>query len=831
MSKVPSSYFTFLRLGGLLLLATVGLGFASSPAVATTYQTQAFYTGHAICGSADLRTGKLLPACGYSKATKIGKAVGKCPSGSFFDIGKWACYSCPSGFKRTANAVDTQVACVKDIPDERKSAIYVSQHKSCPSGSFGDPRNGGECWKCPSGYGRTMSSVDAWDACGAAFKQARRAEFVDRACPEGTFGDPNGKCYKCPDGFNRTASAVTANDACIRTELLKPAEQKAALTCKEGEHFDLIDGGTCWSCPQGSTRSLSNVKANDACEYEEMRWEPTKRATNGLFALPGGAEVAAQVIAQRTRIDSVLAKLSDSNSQTDREVAAKGWELVNATPGDSAVLKAAVYDHVFHIIKNGAKTKAEKDLLAYYAAYVQQSRQLAAYEMQGAWKSWKLGQDIKKGQRNGTNLMNTFDYGVAPPDMKSLVAGAMEMGPSAAIILATVAMHAAETSSAALANVSATVATAIRPYTWHQAIARINAKIAQGAIQLGSRSAASTAGAAMSSAMTGPAAILSAMAIIGTISTEQFLAQVKEESVINDAVETAKKPVDLRRLIMTEEGRTEALTNWVMMTEKPIEPHPILWKKMLMEAGVGASVPPVVLEGNKVEIDMSASSIKWQRLKGAARDVAIGDDGMRFHVEMAKGAIKLAAKGQDWRALPGAATRIAVSGQLAWVVNSAGHIFRWQNGKWVRVNGPVATDIAAGASDKDVWILGGNGKAVDQGVYRFNGTGWQQIAGAGARIAIADTSPWVVNSKGEVWFMQNDKWAKDKAAPKAVDIGASKAGVWLVGGPESKGNFGIYKLDGGKWVRQSGAATNIAVGPDGLPLVSNATGEIFVMER
>ena len=130
-----------------------------------------------------------------------------------------------------------------------------------------------------------------------------------------------------------------------------------------------------------------------------------------------------------------------------------------------------------------------------------------------------------------------------------------------------------------------------------------------------------------------------------------------------------------------------------------------------------------------------------------------------------------------------------------------------------------------------MWILGGNGKAVDQGVYRFNGTGWQQIAGAGARIAIADTSPWVVNSKGEVWFMQNDKWAKDKAAPKAVDIGASKAGVWLVGGPESKGNFGIYKLDGGKWVRQSGAATNIAVGPDGLPLVSNATGEIFVMER
>ncbi|MEQ9559337.1 MAG: tectonin domain-containing protein [Rhodospirillales bacterium] len=843
MNKFLPAYFAAPKIAFIVLLLTAAVGLAPAPAAAASYQTQATYTGHAICGAADLRTGKLLPACGFAKATKTGKAVGKCPAGAFFDIGKWACYSCPSGFKRTANAVDTAAACAKSVPAERKGAIYASKHKSCPSGTFGDPRNGGECWQCPAGYGRTMAAVDAWDACGAAFKQARRAEFIDRVCPEGTFGDPNGNCYKCPDGFHRTAAAVTAGDACIRTEILKPAEEKEALTCKAGEHFDLVDGGTCWSCPAGATRSLANVKSNDACEYLEMRWEPTKRATNGLFGIPGGVEIAAQVIGQRKRIDDVLQKMSESGQQAQRDTAAKGWELVNATPEDSAVLKTAVYNHVFHAIKNGAKTKAERGFIDYFTSYVQQSRMLAAFEMQGAWKSWQMGMDLKRASRSGTNLANTFDFGEAPPDMKGLVAGAMQLTPAAAIVTAAVTLYGLETASTAIGNASAALATAIRPYTYQAAMKAIEKSIERGAIQLGGRSLSSAAGASMS-AMTGPIAIISAAAIIGSIATEQFLAQLKEEAVINDAVLTAKKPVNMQRLTLTEEGRTELLTNWALMTEKDIKPNAIAWQMLLLENGAGPKIPQVTLEGDKVTINQpsqsgsasAAAAAKWQQLSGAARDVAIGADGTRFHVEMAKGspangAIKMAAKGENWRTLSGGATRIAATDISVWVVNGAGEIYRWQKGKWLKVNGPVATDIAVGGTDKEVWILGGNGKAADQGVYRMHGANWQQMSGAGARIAIADTTPWIVNAKGEVWHMTGGKWAQDRNAPKAVDIGASKAGVWLVGGPQGQGGYGIYKLENGKWVRQPGAASNIDVGPDGLPLVSNAGGDIYAMER
>ncbi|MGA0395077.1 MAG: hypothetical protein ACO3MW_13575 [Rhodospirillales bacterium] len=46
----------------------------------------------------------------------------------------------------------------------------------CPKGTFHDPRNGGECWSCPRGYGRTAHAVTANKAChkGETFKKANR---------------------------------------------------------------------------------------------------------------------------------------------------------------------------------------------------------------------------------------------------------------------------------------------------------------------------------------------------------------------------------------------------------------------------------------------------------------------------------------------------------------------------------------------------------------------------------------------------------------------------------------------------------------------------------
>jgi len=137
--------------------------------------------GHSACGGID-QYGKLQPPCGFKKATYIKKAIKSCPKGTFAGAG--ACYTCPTGFKRnTLRKVTHEKACRKAISAKTAAASRIGSAK-CPSGSKFDPRNGGECWSCPSGFGRTAAKVDKWNACGKVGKKAQSATFKKRACPD-----------------------------------------------------------------------------------------------------------------------------------------------------------------------------------------------------------------------------------------------------------------------------------------------------------------------------------------------------------------------------------------------------------------------------------------------------------------------------------------------------------------------------------------------------------------------------------------------------------------------------------------------------------------------
>lgn len=89
----------------------------------------------------------------------------------------------------------------------------------CPAGSFVDPRNFGECWTC-SAKVRTVHAVTSASACGGhVFDGAgTRARFV-----------------------------------------------RSLWGCGAGQFFDLVDGGSCWSCPAGTHRGFGHVKSEGAC--------------------------------------------------------------------------------------------------------------------------------------------------------------------------------------------------------------------------------------------------------------------------------------------------------------------------------------------------------------------------------------------------------------------------------------------------------------------------------------------------------------------------------------------------------------------------------------
>ncbi|MBE0529446.1 MAG: hypothetical protein IH626_01380 [Rhodospirillales bacterium] len=791
-----SALRTFLARGALLVLAAFGV--MAGVSEATAQQTQAaFSEGHAICGAMDLKTNKVLPPCGFAKSTYTRKAVGNCPKGSFFDLGTWSCFSCPSGFNRTGFAVDTPQACSRQISPDYKRATRVSGQKSCPGGSFFDGRNGGECWSCPSGFGRTMSAVDAWDACGKVFETARKAEFIDRICAEGAFPDPNGGCYTCPAGYRRTAAAVTAHNACFRDEELKAAEKMASLSCPAGELFDFVDGGTCWTCPTGAARSVSGVKTSQACEYTNMRWESAKRTPNGLFNLPGGHEIAAQVITERTRIDAVISKFiseSDLKKTESDELKTKAWDLIRTTPESSPILKAAVYDHVVDLVKNGAKTKPERDLLNYLAVYVQQSRLLAATEMQKVWQSWVRGRQALTASR-GNNMVNAYDTGVAPPDMAGLVGDVMSLAPGAAIVMTFYGATAAEGVSPALAQLTARFAMAIFPNRFREATVA-----AVSAARTGATAAASSASAGIG-AFGGPLIILTATSVLATIATDIALDQNKQEAIVNDALQTAQKPVNLARLLLTDDGRTEVASNWALMTQEPYKPNARTWAALMPQtqqtsAGGNAS-QTLALVGERVVVNgpsgaAAQGASKWVKIDGAARDVAIGSDGTVFVIGTTQEGsgyqiFKRAKTATTWTKLSGAATRIAVFGTQAWVVNSKGMIFAQSGTGWKKVPGPAAQDI--GASAKGVWIIGVDGK-----IHQRAGNGWQYVPGNAQRIDIdQDGRPWVVNEQGNI-FVHNNNLQWDRLPGAAVDVAVDIPGAAQVVGSDGK----VYVFNGTK---------------------------------
>ena len=145
----------------------------------------------------------------------------------------------------------------------------VASAQVCPQG-FLDPRNGGECWECPAGFNRTIFSVTAANACEAAlpatFSSAVRHGRAD--CEAGDVTDPRngGECWRCPPGLVRTWSPVDGPAACGQPggvfDRKQPATFIKRVGCNQGEFSDI---GWCWTCPSGAVRDVAHIESNRAC--------------------------------------------------------------------------------------------------------------------------------------------------------------------------------------------------------------------------------------------------------------------------------------------------------------------------------------------------------------------------------------------------------------------------------------------------------------------------------------------------------------------------------------------------------------------------------------
>lgn len=199
---------------------------------------------------ADMKCGRLnQAACSVAPASYEGRKPSGCPGGTFFDlIDGGSCWSCPSGTVRNVTAVNSASACLRPPGETVRKATRHGRGTGllgtdCPKGQFWDPN--GSCWSCPSGFTRTAAPVTAKNACTKwrGPSTARATKRKSLACGAGEFADPSGggTCWSCPSGYVRTLAAVSAPNACAARDLIAGASPLLGL-CADG----LVNsGGRC----------------------------------------------------------------------------------------------------------------------------------------------------------------------------------------------------------------------------------------------------------------------------------------------------------------------------------------------------------------------------------------------------------------------------------------------------------------------------------------------------------------------------------------------------------------------------------------------------------
>ena len=207
----------------------------------------------------------------FAGATRHGNAG--CAQGQFFDLFTGACWSCPSGYDRTIFSVEGGTACERPAYSE-----FVGAQSANATGFFGTDCPSGyvydfiirSCFRCPSGSAKLV--FRAWNDPAGACERVVPAAYsgatrFNGLCPSGQFWDiGTGGCWSCPGGYNRTVFAVTAGNAC---EQVIPAAFSGATRfnglCPSGQFWDLLTGA-CWSCPAQFNRTVFTVTGGTACE-------------------------------------------------------------------------------------------------------------------------------------------------------------------------------------------------------------------------------------------------------------------------------------------------------------------------------------------------------------------------------------------------------------------------------------------------------------------------------------------------------------------------------------------------------------------------------------
>ena len=551
------------------------------------------------CGGIN-QNGTVQAPCAPEPAHFESEAAGGCPAGTFLGIGTKTCWSCPAGYQGTDHPATGPRACSRQDDNVREqvfAAKFISK-KACPAGSFFDPLNNGACWTCPTEYRRSAALVTASDACVSGTGANRQETFAevlrDNGCQAGEIHDPRngGECWLCPTGALRTANPITGERACRIPAgvVFASANEEGPKQCGPGQFYDPArstnanvgnriraqfnnqvppalaqtlgtNNGTCWTCPVGSKRRADAVWSDKACGGSLVNMQPADYEQPGLFRLDGGEEVALAIINERTTIDKLARAIAAEIKQPETKIVAATWDEIARTPQTSAVLLAAVYAKVDAAASNPQKaTPAELRLVKSFAGAIQSHRTYIAQTALDAYNVWDKAQGYYKSQTTAT-IATAFDLG-KPPDFAKIsgeaiaIAAGINVVPSVGLT--------AIFFNPTLKNIifpfrqgARKAATSAAKAVTEKVTEKITLRLA---VELTAEAAAKTGMLLALSA--GPQIIIGLFVELIQFAAEQALAVAYAKPKLEAALAQAKAPVDVGRMLATDQGSNEVDSQW-----------------------------------------------------------------------------------------------------------------------------------------------------------------------------------------------------------------------------------------------------------------------------
>jgi len=225
----------------------------------------------------------------------------------------------------------------------------------------------------------------------------------------------------------------------------------------------------------------------------------------------------------------------------------------------------------------------------------------------------------------------------------------------------------------------------------------------------------------------------------------------------------------------------------------------------------------------------SAAPSAWQRLPGAAREIAVGGEGTAWalgRTAVAGGFSVHRWNGRGWATVPGGAVRLDVDGAgQAWIVNSAGAVYRRTGTGWQRLPG-AAREVGVGA-DGTAWVLGRTAVGGGFTIHRWNGRGWATVPGGAVRLDVDGAGQaWIVNSAGAVYRRTGTGWQRLPGAAREVGVGADGT-AWVLGRTAVGGGSTIHRWNGRGWATVPGGAVAIDVDGTGQAWIVNSAGALY----